>query len=246
MNRFLNAVRFLTIFPVRRGVTSTPGQMGSAMVFFPFVGTLLGLILWGIGWGLSPVFPPDVLAAVLVGMLMAMTGGLHWDGVADTFDGLAGARGDQGRMLTIMKDSRIGAMGVLSLCFLIIFKVLLLAGLPGALWKGTLILMPTLGRFLQVEIATWGRYARQEGGTGRVFVEGSRARDFWTALAGVGVISLLALGWTGLGVLALCLLYGYGVLLFFTRKMGGVTGDILGMASETGEILVLLCVYFFK
>jgi len=91
MNRFLNALRFLTIFPVQRRASPTSVQMGEAMVFFPFVGTILGLILISIAWIFSPTFPSGVLAAVLVGVLIALTGGLHWDGVADTFAGRGGA-----------------------------------------------------------------------------------------------------------------------------------------------------------
>ncbi len=245
MRRFLDAVRFLTIFPIQRWAAPSAGQMGAAMVFFPFVGALLGLILILAAWPLSRAFPPGVLAAILVGGLIAMTGGLHWDGVADTFDGLAGARGDRKRMLAIMKDSRIGAIGVLSLAFLVLFKVILLAGLPLDRWKAALLLMPMLGRLLQVALAAWGRYARVEEGTGKAFVEGMGARDFYVALAGTGVISLLAAGWTGLFILALSLLYGLGVKVFFDSKIGGVTGDILGMVNETGEIFVLLLFYLF-
>jgi len=245
MNRFLNAVRFLTIFPVQRWVSPTSGEMGASMIFFPFVGTILGLILVVAGWLFSPVLPQGVLAAVLVGLLIAMTGGLHWDGVADTFDGLAGAQGNRDRMLTIMKDARIGAIGVLSLVFLIVFKIILLGNMPLERWKAALILMPMTGRFLQVELSVWGHYARSGEGTGRAFVEGVTSRDFWIALVGVGVISALASGWAGLGILLVCLLYGYGIKCFFDRRIGGVTGDILGMASETGEILVLVLFYFF-
>ncbi len=244
MSRFLNAFRFLTILPLGDGSEEiTPEEMGRVLVFFPFVGAVLGGILWGVNWGIHTVFPPGVRAVILVGLLIAMTGGLHWDGVADTFDGLAGARGQQERMLAIMKDSRIGAIGVLSLCFLVVSKVVLLADLPPRLWGGTLILMPMTGRLIQVELAAWGRYARHEAGTGSAFVENATPRDFWISCVGVGVISLLVMGWTGLGVVALSLLYGIGVRAFFTRKLGGITGDILGMASETGEILNLIAAY---
>jgi len=243
VSRFLDAIRFLTIFPVRRWCPPSPEQMGKAMVFFPFVGAVLGLILTVVAWGLGPLFPRWVLAAILVGLLIVMTGGLHWDGVADTFDGLGGARGDRQRMLTIMKDSRIGGMGVLSLSFLIVFKVVLLAQLPPALWKGILVFMPMTGRLIQLQMAVWSRYARSEAGTGQAFVEGARRRDFWWALGGVALLSLLALGWIGVGLLLLCLLYGIGIGAFFHRRLGGITGDILGMASETTEILVLILAY---
>ncbi len=244
MNRFLNAVRFLTIFPMRQVTSPTSEQMGESMVFFPLVGMLLGLILTGVSWCFSPVFPPPVLATILIGLLIVMTGGLHWDGVADTFDGLAGAKGDRNRMLTIMKDSRIGGLGVLSVCFLIVLKIVLLANLPVEYWKRALILMPMMGRFIQLEMAVWGQYARPEEGTGRAFVEGATRGNFWFALAGVGIISLLSMGKAGFGILALCLVYGYGVKTFFDRKIGGITGDILGMANETSEILVLILIYF--
>ncbi|RTZ93426.1 MAG: adenosylcobinamide-GDP ribazoletransferase [Deltaproteobacteria bacterium] len=244
MSRFLDAMSFLTIFPIRRWSAPTPDQMGSSMVFFPFVGAILGLILVLVASFLYGLIPTWVLAAILVGLLIAMTGGLHWDGVADTFDGLAGAKGDRQRMLDIMKDARIGAIGVLALVFLVVFKVVLMGELYPDRWRAALILMPMIGRFLQVELAAWGHYARPEAGTGHAFVEGVTSRDFYLALAGVVVISLLAGGWRGLIVLLLCLAYGYGVMAFFNRKIGGITGDILGMVSETGEILALLLFFF--
>ncbi len=245
MNRFLDAASFLTIFPIpTRGVPS-PEMMGEAMVFFPFVGAILGLLLFFLAWGLASIFPVTVLAIVLVGALIAMTGGLHWDGLADTFDGLAGARGEKTRMLEIMKDSRIGAIGVLSLVFFMIFKVFLLAGLPLNHWKAALILMPMMGRFLQVELAAWGNYARADEGTGKAFVEGVSRKDFYVALGGVIFLSVLEAGWAGVGIVLACILYGFGVKSFFDRKLGGVTGDILGMVNETGEIFVLILFYFF-
>jgi adenosylcobinamide-GDP ribazoletransferase len=93
------------------------------------VGLVLGLVLTGLAALLVGALPSTVLAVALVALLAGMTGGLHIDGLADTFDALGGGRGDRQRMLDLMRDSRIGAHGAAALVLLLMMKVFALAAL---------------------------------------------------------------------------------------------------------------------
>lgn len=114
MNSFLAALRFLTILPIpgRRG--HAPDDLRRSLWSFPLVGLLLGGMTGGIFWAVGPYLPPPIAAVLAVLVLLSWSGGLHLDGVADCGDAFFSSRSRE-RMLEIMRDSRIGAMGVIGL-----------------------------------------------------------------------------------------------------------------------------------
>ena len=137
-----------------------------------------------------------------------------------------------------MRDSRIGAMGVIALVLLLALKGAALLTLPGAqLWR-VLVLMPLTGRVgIQLMLAILP-YARPEGGLATVFFTDARR---WALLPGIGLLAVVAwfaAGDVGLasGLLALLLLLPFA--LFCYGKIGGATGDTLGAACELGETLL--------
>ncbi len=144
MKPLLAAIRFLTIVPVP-GVWGTAEQdLARSVPWFPAIGLLLGGAAAGLAWALSAA-PPMLAAAVLVVVLLSFSGCLHMDGLADTADGFLSSRPRE-RILEIMKDSHIGAMGVIAIVCLLLVKFAALAALPaGMLWP-TVLLMPLAGR----------------------------------------------------------------------------------------------------
>ena len=92
------------------------------MFWFPWVGALLGLVFWGAWAGFSRMLPAPAAAALLLALTVWVTGGLHLDGLADTADGLGGGQHPGGRAWRIMKDSRVGAFGVISLILALLLK----------------------------------------------------------------------------------------------------------------------------
>jgi len=237
VNRFLAALRFLTILPVpgRRG-TNESAMVGSVL-FFPVIGLLVGVVASGLAVALVHVFSPQLLAAVLVLWLIAVSGGFHLDGLADTADGFLSARPRE-QVLEIMKDSHIGVMGVIAVVAVLGLKVTAVASLPaGALWRAVL-LIPLAGRCSMVFDMGILPGARKTGGLGSLFLrERSWLESLWavTVLAGVG---WLVAGYAGLLAAAVALGTPLLFALLCYRRIGGATGDTLGAACEITEAAV--------
>lgn len=232
------ALVFLTVLPLPVAPVSSR-ELGRSMAYFPLVGLGLGLFLAGAHSLLGIFFPPAVCALLVVLILIYATGALHLDGVADTADGMYGIR-DRATRLMIMKDSRVGAMGVVALVTLLLLKVVALSALPPEVRWQLLIALPVVGRWMMVALAVLAPYARSEGGTGSVFVETAGRRELGIATLILAAVLLGLFHLWGLTLLAaLCL----GAILlerYFKARLGGVTGDILGAVCEWSEAFFLL------
>jgi len=232
---------FLTIFPVAQGLEMTPERLARSMAFFPAVGLSLGLVLVLINWMLAPLIPLAVLDCLLILLLITFTGALHLDGIADLIDGLAGGKDREG-VLRIMKDSRVGAIGVVGLVMVLLLKYLSLYHVPLEHKYAALMFMPAAGRWIQVALAGVCRYIRDEGGTGGVFVDNVGEREMLIATATLTIAAVILFGLKGL--LLILLLGGVGMTLwrYFESRLGGVTGDVLGAATEIVEVVSLILV----
>ena len=239
VKQFLTALRFLTIIrvPGDRGVGDE--DLGRSMSFFPLVGLLIGLILVGVRHILVPALPSSLADILVIVTLVIMTGCLHLDGFADMIDGLAGGRNRE-KTLAIMKDSRIGSFAVVGLILILILKVAALMGVPEEIKDRALIAAPVLGRWSAVQLAAWFDYARAGYGTGLAFTRyAGRRESFISTLMAAAVVA------GTLGVRGLAMLLAIAVLtalfgLFFRRRIGGVTGDIMGAACEVSEVVALI------
>ncbi len=240
LRRLSLAFRFLTRLPFP-GPPLTPKDLGGALAFFPIPGAALGLLLLGAAKLMEARLAPAVAAPLLVGALAWLTGGLHLDGAADTVDGLAGGRGDRGRTLAIMRDSRIGAYGAAALALLLIGKSAAVAELLARGEPWALVGAPALARFAAVPLVVLFPYAREEG-LGRAFREGGGALELGVAAA-FAVAILMSLGARAAAPAALALAGALGLALFVRKRLGGLTGDVYGAAVELAELafLVVAC-----
>lgn len=238
---FRVAGAFLTIFPVARGLSMEPERLGRSMAFFPAVGLALGLSLVVMNWLLTPLIPRAVLDCLLVLTMIAATGGLHLDGIADLIDGLVGGKDREG-VLRIMKDSRVGAMGVVGLVMVLLLKYLCLYHVPVTMKSAALIFMPTAGRWIQVVLASYCRYIRTDGRTASAFVEHAGERETLIATATLILAAFVLFQLTGIFLIFLLGLAAMGLIRYFQMRLGGVTGDVLGAATEVVEVLTLLLV----
>jgi adenosylcobinamide-GDP ribazoletransferase len=241
MRSLLASLQFLTVIPVP--VRLNEQDFERAPIWFPPVGLLLGVAVALGDLGLARLgASPWLLSIASVGLLAALSGGLHLDGLADTADGLLSARRRE-RALEIMRDSHIGTMGVLALIFVLALKVAALTELTGpARWRA-LVLAPLAGRCLHVAIMGLLPYAREEGGLADVFIRRRRTvRVFWAGLcllaAGVFLFGLQS----GLICVGLVIVIASLFSLWYLRRIGGFTGDTLGATSEIVEASVLIIV----
>jgi adenosylcobinamide-GDP ribazoletransferase len=232
---FLCATSFLTRIPVPGG-TFSEQEVARGAGYFAWVGALIGALLWAFS-ALTPYLGERLTGLLLVALWAAITGGLHLDGLADSFDGLSGGRGQRERTLEIMRDSRIGSHGALALVLLVLVKAYaierLLSFEPSGLW-----LAPVLARFLCTLLIVSFPYAR-DAGLGSAFR--GRVGRFELAL---GVPPLAAAIWLA-GPSAIGGVFAGGVAalwlaLRFRRLLAGLTGDVYGAAIELAEAACLL------
>jgi adenosylcobinamide-GDP ribazoletransferase len=239
--QFRIAMGFLTILPVDRSLQVTPERLGRSMALFPASGVVLGLILVILNSLLDAFIPRAVLDCLLLLILIVITGALHLDGIADLLDGLAGGK-DRDGILRIMKDSRVGAMGVVGLVMLLLLKYLCLFNLPLELKSAGLIFMPAAGRWVQVVLAVSCRYLRGPEGTGAVFLEHASERELLIASGSLIAVALALFGLQGIFLIFLLGITAMLLIKYFEIRLGGVTGDVLGASSELIEVLALLLV----
>ena len=238
MGSLILALRFLTVAPVPGPEADGPSALGRAAWWFPVVGLMLGGALALAATGTDALFPPLVAATLLLTAWKGATGGIHLDGLADCLDGLAGR--DAARRLAIMRDSRIGVFGAGGLLLCCLLAVTALGALAPSLRLRVLLLAPVVGRVTPLLAGVWLAPATPGQGLGAAFVAGLSR---WAGLAHVGAGCALAawlLGAEGVVVAAaawgVALLAGAGV----ARRLGGLTGDVLGAVVELAELAVLL------
>lgn len=229
MKNFRSAIQFMTVLPAGRAMEFDAAGM---VPWFPAVGLLLGGILAIFDSLVSPYLSQPAAAVVDVVLLAVMTGAFHLDGLGDTADGLFSHRPKE-KILEIMKDSRIGGMGVVAICSVMALKWAGLSGLDDHR-SLMLFLVPAYARASILLAMRLLEYGRPGGGTGLPFFsERLKLRRFW----GLGVILALSLGlgprgvWLNVGFFIMAA----AVIAYFYKRLGCITGDMLGALTEVTE-----------
>ena len=247
-----DALGLFTVLPVRAAPEIGRREAARAVLWLPVVGALLavpaaGVLLAVEGGGHSA--PRRLLGAALaIGVLALLTGGLHLDGLADTADGL-GSRRPRDQALAIMRRSDVGPLGVAALVFTVLVQITALGtvnpGWPGA---GAVLLAAVTGRVTVVLATGRGSPAARPDGFGALVAGATAARARLTAgtavlavAAGTAAVvsgpaaALRATTAVVAGLLAAALLRRIAV-----RRLGGLTGDVFGALIEVGAAAALL------
>lgn len=233
------AVTFLTRLPLPVRCQVTPEDLRASMAWYPAVGLGLGVLGWLLYLGASFLFPSLVAAVLVIVLLEMATGALHLDGFMDTCDGVGSGKSRE-RALEIMKDSRVGAMGVFGAIAVLLVKVSALDALPDSrAVLNTLAIGWMAARVLPIYNTLLFPYAR-ENGTGKAFTHGGSRWSLLWATAFALVVSFLFNGLDGLLLVAAVIGLPLLVQQAIARKLGGLTGDVYGMGIELAEALALL------
>jgi adenosylcobinamide-GDP ribazoletransferase len=230
------AFGLLTALPVRLPNDWQAGESGRAAMWYPFVGLTVGALI-AMVFNLFGAFAPSLVTAALTLIVwVALTGGLHLDGLTDCFDGMFHASDPENR-LKIMKDPHIGAFGVLGLVLTLLLKFALLTALTYEQSIGAILLAASLARFCVVIAGT--QPMAHPTGMGADFASGlTKSTIALGALIPLGLVIWLKVP----GLLSLSA--GVFAMLFIVclskNNLGGVSGDVLGMIIEIVEVVVLL------
>ncbi|WP_136255222.1 adenosylcobinamide-GDP ribazoletransferase [Onishia niordana] len=233
----LLAIQFLTRVPVPVVCPWTPGTRRWAARAYPLVGVLLGGLVAAIGVALQPLLPTPMLALLLLSLWVALSGGLHLDGLMDLADAL-GSNAPLERRWAIMKDSQIGSFAMLALIFQLAWKAMLLwALLEAGASPWWLVPIAALGRLGGVCLLVCMPAARPEG-LAHAWQQSLGGRDLVLAalLPLLGLLVISGMAWLVAGLAIFIIIYGLAV----RRAFGGINGDIVGAAIEGGELWLLL------
>jgi adenosylcobinamide-GDP ribazoletransferase len=229
MRNFFSAVQFITILPWGRTERFDPQRM---VPCFPLVGIALGVLVALFDYVAVGLWGKAIASLLDVIFLTVLTGAFHIDGLGDAADGLLGQRPKE-KILAIMKDSRLGTMGLMAIVAGLSIKWAGIAGLDTnrPLY---LIIMPAFARGSMLFGMRFLPYGRPEGGTGiDFFNQGLTPSAFW----GLSVPLLLSflLGWQAFWLIICFAAITAGLIRYYQKRLGCITGDMLGAMTEVTE-----------
>ncbi len=234
-----SAIMFISIIPAGKNVKFSPMGM---IRFFPVVGLIIGCFLAGMDHIVSFFWQRPVVAVLDVLFLVAVTGAFHLDGLGDAADGLFSHRSKE-RALEIMKDSRTGMMGLVVIFCVLAVKT---AGIYSMKISCTnfqtmllFLIIPSYARGGMLFGIRYLKYGRENTGTGHDFFEKPlEVKNFISLI--IPVVLSFFLGSQGLVLIAVFSILVFLILFFYKRKMGCITGDMLGAMAEITEAVLFL------
>ncbi|GLK89844.1 adenosylcobinamide-GDP ribazoletransferase [Pseudomonas turukhanskensis] len=233
----LIAVQFLTSLPVRLPGMPSPQELGRSLLWYPLVGLLIGVLLYGLDALLSGT-PLLLHAALLLAAWVALSGALHLDGLADSADAWLGGFGDRERTLTIMKDPRSGPIAVVTLVIVLLLKFAALVALIEQQHASVLLLAPWLARGLLPLLFMTTPYVRA-GGLGQALAE-HLPREYLPLVLGLHAVAMLLFGWAAVVLMVVGLVVFAWLRQRMIARLGGTTGDTAGAMVELVECGVVV------
>ncbi len=239
MASFVLALQMLTRVPVPTRPAAAFAELGHAIVWFPLVGALIGLVLATLDQTASRLFSPPVPSAVDVLAIIGITGAFHLDGLIDAVDGLS-AGPDAPARLAAMRQRVAGNPGALAGIGLVLATFAAIENLPSDIRFVALVLAPTCARGAILLGYTLFPYGRSEQGLSLALKAGATPSRAVAGLSVAVAITLATAQQTGLVLVAGALLGGVGLGLLALQRLPGLTGDVHGAICEVVQLGVLL------
>lgn len=238
LNLFFHALQFYSRIPAGK-IDYSEENLAQSIRYFPLVGSVVGIVGASVFMLFMLVFSQGVSVTAALISMIAVTGALHEDGVSDFFDGFGGAYTRE-RILEIMKDSHVGAYGVISLVLLFLAKFSLLTSITPEKVPLVLIAAHASSRFVAVALMRSSSYVRTENSKSAH----SRLSLSRTTVVTAFVFGVLPLVFIPPLVSAVAAIV-YAIILFalkhyVEKKIGGFTGDVLGTLQQFCEIAFYL------
>jgi adenosylcobinamide-GDP ribazoletransferase len=232
---FLAAIAFLTRIPVSAAIGEA--DVAASIAWFPVVGVIVGGLSGAVFVGASRVWSPLVAASLAVAASVAITGAFHEDGLGDTADA-AGAASTGRDPQPVLKDPRMGAFGVVALILAFAVRIGALAALSPHTGGLALVAAHALARGVSAGVVVVAPSAG--AGLGSSY---AALTSRWRGAVAVALGVLIAVGClrvAGVVAAVVCVLLAASVATWARRRLGGVSGDVLGAIEQLGEIATLL------
>lgn len=229
------AFQFFTRLPFKKNIDFNEKNIRTSIIFYPLVGAVIGLLAALIYYPLQ-YLNKNIASLGALFILILVTGGLHLDGLSDTFDGFLSNR-DKERVLEIMKDSRIGAFGVISIIMLVLSKYVIISSFDSG-FELAVILSLANSRIVVSRIISNKRVARP-GGLGSLFHKSNPGKNIIFSMV-IYLVILLFIN----PYFIIPLIINFIVAELFCnwsyKKIDGMTGDTYGAIIEVGDTVSLL------
>lgn len=236
---FLLALTFFTRIPSPIVLTYSPERLNSSSRYFPLVGGIVGLA-GALSFFLANIVFPVSLAVILsTAITILITGCFHEDGFSDMCDGFGGGWTKE-QVLTIMKDSRVGAYGATGLFLMLLAKIEALKAMPEGFVPVALLIAHPLSRLVAASILYTEEYVREDlESKCKPLATRATAGEFAFA-AILGIAPTLVLSPTLVSLLITLIVGRFLFIRLLRRKLGGYTGDCLGSAQQLSELSIYL------
>lgn len=237
----LAAFLYFTRLPLAKYVSYSEMNMKRATKFYPLVGWFVGsfsALVFFVMFQLIPVMPALILSTA-AGILM--TGALHEDGFSDTCDGFGGAW-QKDKILSIMKDSRVGAYGSIGTILILFAKISFLSELYVDTIPFVIISAHVVSRFLGLSsmmILPYVRINDESSKTNAIIKRFSFKEYVFMMLTAFTSFLILDSYWYFLCLFPLLVLFVW-INAWFKKWIGGYTGDCMGAVQQLAEVIFYL------
>ncbi len=222
-------------------------KLKRSIKFFPLAGLLIGLLLCLIFYIFNRIVEPDAAVIISIAFLFIITGGLHFDGLSDTADGLTAflKTADRKQFFKAMKDVRTGSSGVLALIFYVAIIWAVINGFASLYRYFALVSFPVIGRYSIVLMSYFSNTPDDFRGIGAIFTKDTTG--FTLLIASIATFIIIFFLFRINGIMALFIVSFFVLILsyYFSKKFGGVTGDMLGFTCKISELAYLISLFGF-
>lgn len=239
---FLILLSFFTRIPLANKIEYNEDSFRKALKLYPILGLIIGILLIPIFYLGEIIQLPLLKGCLLVTFYILITGGLHFDGLTDTADGIFSGK-EGSKLFEIMSDSRIGAFGAITLVICILFYFVTLS--YSDMW--TCIIFPLIGRVSVIIGCSFCTYPKEEKGMGTIFVNSIKIKHCLISIIFVFILCFLS------PIKKVAFLASFTTLILSSlvtysikKKIGGMTGDTCGFVLEVSQIIFLVLMLFFS
>ena len=236
------SILYFTRIPLPHIFQYKPEIVNRAIIYFPVIGLLIALMSGYLIIGLDAILPYNIAVILTMVFNVMITGALHNDGLADVADGFGGGWKKE-QILTIMKDSHIGAYGTIALILFFITEYATIISIP--VYDIVLLFMfaHVVSRTMSALTVFVGKYARINDSTSRAadVAKPMKLSSFLFALIPLVAILVPYIKLLWIPTIVVVVVW-FLLFIYFKRRIGGYTGDCLGTIQQITYLTSLITI----